>query len=92
MLKLSAMTIIAVLVASPSALAYTQQDASACTPDAFRLCQDAIPDAGRVATCLFQNKQRLSPACGAVFSRSRDARSTREHPVAAETTGFGTRD
>ena len=92
MLKMSAMTFVAMLAASPPALAYTQQDASACTPDAFRLCQDAIPDAGRVATCLSQNKRRLSPACGAVFSRSRDARSNREHPGAAETTGFGTSD
>jgi hypothetical protein len=51
------------------ALAYTQQDADACTPDAFRLCQQAIPDAGRVAQCLAMNKRQLSPACAVVFSR-----------------------
>jgi len=92
MLKLSAMAFAATLAASPAAFAYTQQDASACTPDAFRLCQDAIPDANRVATCLFQNKQRLSPACSVVFSRSRDARGTGKRPASAETTGFGTSD
>lgn len=51
------------------ALAYTQQDADACTPDAFRLCQQAIPDENRVAQCLATNKRQLSPACAVVFSR-----------------------
>lgn len=92
MSKISAIAIVAALVASSPAFAYTQQDASACTPDAFRLCQDAIPDAGRVASCLFQNKRHLSPACSAVFSRSRDARSTRQSSQSAETTGLGTND
>jgi Cysteine rich repeat len=63
-----------VMIMSPlPALAYTQADADACTQDAFRLCQAAIPDEGRVAHCLAQNKRNLSAACKAVFSRPRTA-------------------
>lgn len=70
MYKLSKLCAVAFLVAAPlPALAYTQQDADACTPDAFRLCQQSIPDEGRVAQCLAANKARLSPACHTVFGR-----------------------
>ena len=63
-----------VMIMSPlPALAYTQADADACTSDAFRLCQAAIPDEGRVAHCLAANKRKLSPACKIVFSRPRTA-------------------
>jgi hypothetical protein len=61
-------SLMAILVPLP-AIAYSQADADACTPDAFRLCQNAIPDATRVAQCLAQNKNKLSPACKIVFSR-----------------------
>ena len=58
------------LIAAPlPAFAYTQADADACTPDAFRLCQTAMPDVTRVAHCLAENKDQLSPACKIVFSR-----------------------
>jgi len=69
MLRLCTLLSLLTLTAPLPALAYTQQDADACTPDAFRLCQQAIPDAARVANCLAVNKQQLSPACHAVFSR-----------------------
>lgn len=64
-----------------SALAYSQQDVQACTPDAFRLCQAFIPDETRVARCLFENKRQLSPACKVVFNRPAAAN--------AATTGSG---
>jgi hypothetical protein len=35
----------------------------ACQSDAFRLCNQFIPDRGRVASCLFRNKRALSPDC-----------------------------
>jgi hypothetical protein len=73
MLKLSAIAGIMMMMSPLPALAYTQADADACTPDAFRLCQDAIPDATRVGQCLAQNKRNLSPACKIVFSRPRTA-------------------
>jgi hypothetical protein len=75
MLKSSAIVITLVLAPLP-ALAYTQSDADACTQDAFRLCQAAIPDASRVAHCLAQNKRNLSPACKIVFSRPNTARAS----------------
>src|ERR1700688_1379044 len=72
-----------VLMAAPvPALAYTQADADACTPDAFRLCQYAIPDADRVTACLASNKPNLSPACKIVFSRPATAS---EAPAPART-------
>ncbi|MGH6727327.1 MAG: cysteine rich repeat-containing protein [Pseudolabrys sp.] len=71
---IAALAIMAAIVSPLSALAYTQQDADACTPDAMRLCQNAIPDEARVAHCLAQNKRNLSPACQIVFSRPATAR------------------
>ena len=69
MFKLCAIALSAAIIAPLPALAYTQQDADACTPDAFRLCQNAIPDVTRVGQCLAQNKSQLRPACKIVFSR-----------------------
>jgi hypothetical protein len=45
----------------------TEAQKEACTPDAFRLCSAAIPDADRVAACMDANVANLSPACRAVF-------------------------
>ena len=68
MFKPCAIAAFAAILIPISASAYTQQEADACTPDAFRLCQAAIPDQGRVAQCLADNKSQLSPACKVVFS------------------------
>ena len=78
--KLSALALLVMVTAPLPALAYTQEDADACTPDAFRLCQHAIPDADRVTACLASNKPNLSPACKIVFSRSA---TTSEAPTPA---------
>ena len=67
-----AFVIITILITAPRpAIAYTQADADACTPDAMRLCASAVPDVRRVAFCLANNKQQLNSACAAVFNRSR---------------------
>jgi hypothetical protein len=76
MLKLCAIVTLMAIIAPLPAIAYTQEDADACTPDAFRLCQHAIPDADRVAACLASNKPNLSPACKIVFSRPATAVET----------------
>ena len=76
MRTLGTIAFIVTIMAPLPALAYTQSDADACTPDAFRLCQAAIPDAGRVAACLAHNKRNLSPACKIVFSRPNTARAS----------------
>lgn len=73
MIKLTAVAFIVTIMGAFPAIAYTQEDADACTPDAMRLCQDAIPDASRVTLCLVQNKRQLSPACTVVFNRPRGA-------------------
>lgn len=86
MLKLCAIASLITIIAPLPAIAYTQQDADACTPDAMRLCQDAIPDASRVAQCLVQNKRNLSPACKIVFSRPNTAAAV---PTAASTRPAG---
>lgn len=36
-----------------------------CMGDAQKLCNEFIPDRGKVASCLFKNKPRLTPACRA---------------------------
>lgn len=76
MLRLCALASFIMIIAPLPASAYTQADADACTPDAFRLCQDAIPDAARVKQCLTDKKQQLNPACKIVFSRPESASDT----------------
>lgn len=70
--------LIAVAVAAPlPALAYTQEDIDACTPDAVRLCRQAFPDKGRVVLCLVKNKRQLNAACTLAFNRVRAASASR---------------
>ena len=86
--------LLAGLVAAPlPAFAYTQEDAQACTPDAFKLCGEFIPDEGRVAQCLHERRPQLSPACAVVFSRPGTARmETRQGATPVrETTGMAPR-
>jgi hypothetical protein len=58
-----------VLASALPALAYTQQDANACTNDVMQFCGQAIPDQARITQCLYQNRKRVSPACYAVYKR-----------------------
>lgn len=39
----------------------------ACTPDAMRLCGDAIPDVAKVTACMKSKFSQLSPPCQAVM-------------------------
>jgi hypothetical protein len=87
MLKLSAVAFM-VMIMAPPAIAYTQEDADACTPDAMRLCQNAIPYAGRVTLCLVKNKRQLSSTCTVVFNRSRGATVVRELRENIQKTNF----
>ncbi|HEY5676170.1 MAG TPA: hypothetical protein VIR81_05275 [Myxococcales bacterium] len=68
-MRLASVLALGLLVTSPAAFAYTQEEVNACTPDAMRLCQAAIPDAHRVGDCLYHARRQLSPACAAVFAR-----------------------
>jgi hypothetical protein len=45
----------------------TEEQRAACKSDAFRLCDDYVPDAAAVEQCLRANMRRLSPACRREF-------------------------
>ena len=51
----------------------TMEQQMACTPDVFRLCGAAIPDANRIVACLRSNTPVLSAPCRAVFESSDSA-------------------
>ena len=40
----------------------------ACRDDAFRLCNDYVPDIPQIVACLKRERQNLSPACAVVFA------------------------
>jgi len=40
----------------------------ACTPDAMRLCQEFIPDAARVKSCMLRKRGQWSAACRAAMA------------------------
>jgi hypothetical protein len=65
-------TAISFIVAG-SAFAQSEDDQAACTPDVMRLCQQDIPDRGRIVACLVRSRVQLSSACAAVFNRARTA-------------------
>ena len=90
--KMAGLISLALIAGCGSAFAQQGTDAEreACTPDAFRLCTSAMPDSGRVESCLRAAGPRLSAGCYAVFyppqqaaetaspTRERNARSQRE--------------
>ena len=51
----------------------------ACTNDAFRLCNDAIPDRATVGACLRRNARSLSPDCRGFVVGGRHAPRGRGH-------------
>jgi hypothetical protein len=69
-------------VAAPlPAIAYTQADIEACTPDAMRFCQQAFPSQDRVVRCLVQNRRKLNAACTMAFNRVRSEIAGSERPA-----------
>jgi hypothetical protein len=70
---LNRLTLAAAMMLAMTATGFTQspEDEQACTPDALNLCQQFIPDRGRVKACLLDHyrARRLSPLCHAVFAR-----------------------
>ncbi len=57
----------AVSAANAKDVEYTMTQKIACTPDAVRLCSDAIPNASRVRACMIAKKSKLSSICRSVF-------------------------
>jgi hypothetical protein len=76
------------LAAPLPAVAYTQADIEACTPDAMRLCQHAFPSPNRVILCLVKNKRQLNSACTMAFNRARSVVAASQRPVMAEQTKY----
>jgi len=75
MQKMIALAFVMTLIGlSGPASAYTQEEQMACQNDAYRLCQNAIPDEQRVKVCLIANMRKLSPTCHAMFQRAQRAR------------------
>jgi hypothetical protein len=62
---------LAFFAATPAEAQPTPAQRQACEQDAFRLCNDAIPDEQRVRQCLVRNMRRLNPACRSAFHRKR---------------------
>ena len=50
---------------------YTLEEVQACSGDAMRFCQDALPDVHRIETCMQAKKSQLSKACQAMFDPKR---------------------
>jgi hypothetical protein len=69
--ELIAMAFVLTISATFPAIAYTQADIDACTPDAMRLCQQAFPSQSRVVLCLVKNRRQLNAACIMAFNRAR---------------------
>jgi hypothetical protein len=63
MIKQATLAVAFTLTSFASAFAETPEERQACTDDAFRVCQDAIPDRDRVFACLIANSTALSPLC-----------------------------
>ena len=77
--KLVAATLVAACIGNTAAVAEdrgTPEQRAACTPDAFRLCSNYIPDADKVESCLRQRKLDLSVACRSVFEHRAATAST----------------
>lgn len=51
------------ILALAAAMANTTGDLSACMMDAETYCRQYIPDRVRVAQCLMDNRDRITPAC-----------------------------
>ena len=88
MRKLIALAFMLTVAAPLSAVAYTQEDIQACTPDAMRLCQQAFPNESRVVLCLVKNRRQLNAACTMAFNRARSEIAANERPATVMQTKF----
>jgi hypothetical protein len=68
------------LTSTPVAAQGTPEQQQACQSDAFRLCNEFIPDVARTSACMARKRASLSPACRSEFSHpSHAVRSHRRH-------------
>ena len=78
MQKLGALTVFLIFAVPIAAFAqdHSSDEAAACTPHVFRLCQEFIPNEKNIVDCLTKKKRQLSPACYKVFSRAPSRKRT----------------
>jgi hypothetical protein len=69
-MKKLAFIVAALAISAGPALAQSQEDRVACTPDVMRLCQQAIPDRSLVIACLIRSRMHLSPGCSGAVNRA----------------------
>jgi Cysteine rich repeat len=74
MTKLPFIALALVFFAMPAQAEVSPVQRQACEQDAYRLCQDAIPDEQRVRQCLVRNMRRLNATCRSAFQRGRRGR------------------
>jgi hypothetical protein len=64
---LAVLAAVSVYRADSAAAQGSDAERQACTPDAMRLCADAIPDVAKVTACMKAKYSQLSPPCQAVM-------------------------
>jgi hypothetical protein len=71
MIKLPLIALALIFFGMPAEAQPTPAQRQACEQDAYRFCQDAIPDEERVRQCLIRNMRRLNPTCRSAFHHRR---------------------
>jgi hypothetical protein len=72
-------------VQTAQALQVSAEQRAACTPDAYKLCAQEIPNEHAVARCMLRKKPSLSPVCRRVVGeleaqyRAEQRASKRQH-------------
>jgi hypothetical protein len=56
------------LMPAPAFAQGTPEQQQACQSDAFRLCNEFIPDVPKVTACMARKRASLSPACRGQFA------------------------
>ena len=59
------------LSSDPASAQPTPAQRQACEQDAYKFCQQAIPDENKVRQCLVRNMRRLNPVCRSAFKGKR---------------------
>ena len=65
-----AAVLISVAAVQPALAQGTEEQRSACSGDAFRLCASSIPNVGKIAACMREKRAQLSPGCRTVMDAS----------------------
>jgi hypothetical protein len=86
-----AIVVVMILSGTAPAFAETPEGRQACMNDAFKVCQDAIPDREKVFNCLAAHKDMISPACRAEVAPTQAAERTAPPPAKMHAHGRSSR-